>query len=527
MKEQHKGSSPGLSFSTIQSDLPAGMVVFLVALPLCLGIALASGAPLFSGLITGIIGGIVVAVLSGGNLNVSGPAAGLTVIVINAITSIGSYEGFLLAVVMAGMLQVVLGYLKAGTIGSYFPTCVIKGMLAAIGIILIIKQIPHTVGYDKDYIGDFAFIEVNDENSFTSVLHALNKISIAAFVISICSLVILLRWNRLKWTALRAVPAPLVVVVLGILLNLAFEHYFPDLALRENHLVTIPAATSVKEFFTFFTLPDFTAFSNPQVYKAALTLAIIASIETLLSIEAIDKLDPMKRNTPVNRELKAQGVGNMIAGMLGGLPMTAVIVRGAANVNAGAKSKTSSFLHGWFLLLATVLIPGVINLIPYASLAAILLVTGYKLTSVSLYKKMYEEGKEQFFPFVITVLAIVFTDLLIGIAIGLAVGVFFILKRSMDNTYSYNKSSYEPGKPIHIMLSQEVSFLNKASIMLTLDTLPRNSKVIIDGTQSNYIDFDVLEVIRHFYDSAPHKQIEVEFRGLEQFSDLSPVKQTK
>lgn len=517
MSNKKQPSFLGLSFSTIKQDLPAGLVVFLVALPLCLGIALASGAPLFSGLIAGIVGGLVVALFSGSHLAVSGPAAGLTVIVLNAITEIGSYQGFLLAVVIAGVLQLILGFAKAGTIGKYFPSSVIKGMLAAIGIILIIKQIPHALGYDADYNGDFQFIQSDSENSFTALFTAVNKINVGAAIISLVSLVILLLWDKLKSTKIGIIPAPLIVVLVGIGLNMIFESAHQIFVLRDEHLVTVPVANSLKEFFTFFTLPDFSYINQPAVYKAAITLAIIASIETLLSIEAIDKIDPYKRDTPSNRELKAQGIGNMVSGFIGGLPLTAVIVRGAANVNAGAQSKMSAVIHGLFLLLSAIFIPNIINLIPYASLAAILLVTGYKLTNVSLYRSMLKVGANQFIPFIVTIVAIVFTDLLLGISIGLAIGVFYVLKNNMQNTYSNNTKSRKENEPIHIVLSEEVSFLNKASILKTLDELPEDSHVIIDGSRSRYIDYDVLEVINDFKDTAKLRNIKFE---LEKIKDV-------
>lgn len=514
MSNKKQPSFLGLSFSTIKQDLPAGLVVFLVALPLCLGIALASGAPLFSGLIAGIVGGLVVALFSGSHLAVSGPAAGLTVIVLNAITEIGSYQGFLLAVVIAGVLQLILGFAKAGTIGKYFPSSVIKGMLAAIGIILIVKQIPHALGYDADYNGDFQFIQSDSENSFTALFTAVNKINVGAAIISLVSLVILLLWDKLKSTKIGIIPAPLIVVLVGIGLNMIFESAHQIFVLRDEHLVTVPVANSLKEFFTFFTLPDFSYINQPAVYKAAITLAIIASIETLLSIEAIDKIDPYKRDTPSNRELKAQGIGNMVSGFIGGLPLTAVIVRGAANVNAGAQSKMSAVIHGLFLLLSAIFIPNIINLIPYASLAAILLVTGYKLTNVSLYRSMLKVGANQFIPFIVTIVAIVFTDLLLGISIGLAIGVFYVLKNNMQNTYSNNIKSRKENEPIHIVLSEEVSFLNKASILKTLDELPEDSHVIIDGSRSRYIDYDVLEVINDFKDTAKLRRIKFELKKI-------------
>lgn len=510
MMDKTKPTGLGISFAAIKHDLPAGLVVFLVALPLCLGIALASGAPLFSGLIAGIVGGLVVALASGSQLAVSGPAAGLTVIVLSAITDIGSYPGFLLAVVFAGFLQIILGFLKAGTIGSYFPSSVIKGMLAAIGVILIIKQIPHALGYDNDYEGDFQFFQPDSENSFSALFSAVNKLNMGAVIISFVSLLVLVGWTKLKNKQLRAIPAPLVVVLIGIGLNMLFESANPVLALRDNHLVSVPVASSLGEFFTFFTFPDFSYITKPAVYKAAFTLAIVASIETLLSIEAIDKIDPYKRDTPSNRELKAQGLGNIVSGLIGGLPITAVIVRGAANVNSGAQTKLSALLHGLFLLLSAIFIPTVINQIPYASLAAILLVTGYKLTQISLYKNMYKVGINQFIPFILTVIAIVFTDLLIGISIGMAIGIFYILKNNMSNTYTKSANGLSAAEPIVIKLSEEVSFLNKASILVTLENLPNGCHLIIDGSSSKYIDYDVLEVINDFKETANYKNIKLE-----------------
>jgi len=514
MSIKTKPTTGGLSFATIKQDFPAGLVVFLIALPLCIGIALASGAPLFSGLIAGMVGGIVVAIFSGSQLAVSGPAAGLTVIVINAITEIGSYQGFLLAVVLAGVLQIILGFAKAGTIGKYFPSSVIKGMLAAIGVILIMKQIPLAFGYNPDYNGNFKFIQYNSENSFTTLISALNKINLGATIISMVSLVILLNWDKLKSTKLGMVPAPLIVVIVGIGLNMFFETTHQIFSLRDEHLVSVPIANSVGEFITFFTLPDFSYLNQISVYQAAFTIAIIASIESLLSIEAIDKIDPYKRDTPSNQELKAQGIGNMVSGLIGGLPLTAVIVRGAANVNAGAQSKMSALIHGLLLLLSAIFIPKVINLIPYASIAAILLVTGYKLTKVSLYKSMLKAGTNQFIPFIVTIIAIILTDLLIGISIGLALSIFYILKQNMQNTYTNNIKTRNNKEPIHILLSEEVSFLNKASILQTLDELPKGSHVIIDGSNSKYIDYDVLEAINNYKDIAKFKNIKLELKKI-------------
>lgn len=509
------------TWETLKSDVPSGLVVFLVALPLCLGIALASGTPPFSGLITGIIGGIIVSMLSGSSLSVSGPAAGLTVIVFTAVQNLG-YEVFLLSVVLAGGMQILLGYARAGAIGHYFPSSVIKGMLAAIGLLLILKQIPHIFGYDEDFFGDFAFDQLDKQNTFTELLVAFSQLNYGAVMISGVSIAALILLDRsFMKKKLGILPAPLLVVGTAVLMNYLFTLFAPQLALSGKHLVQIPVATDVDDFLASFTLPQFGAIGQPQVWITAITLAIVASLETLLSVEAVDKLDPQKRVTPTNRELKAQGVGNIAAAMIGGLPMTAVIVRGSANINAGAKTKASAFFHALFLLLSVIFIPFVINKIPLACLAAILLIIGYKLTKVSLYREMYKTGRDQFLPFVITVLAILFTDLLIGISIGLAMGVFYILRRNMKNTYSYQRLQRKEGDPIHLVLSEEMSFLNKASVKLTLEHIPNGSQVIIDGSKSSYIDYDVLELIHNYKENAYRKNIEVKLINIQKVYKVS------
>jgi MFS superfamily sulfate permease-like transporter len=518
MSESKFTKYTGVTFKHFKYDSLSSLVVFLVAMPLCLGIALASGAPLFSGLITGIVGGIVVALLSGSQLAVSGPAAGLAVIVYNAIEDIGFFEGFLVAVVLAGIIQLILGFLKAGTIGNYFPSSVIKGMLAAIGILLIIKQIPHVFGYDEDYLGDLDFWQNNDENALTALVSAFNNIDQTAFIISIVSLIILIGWNYIKIQSIKSIPAPLVVVLIGVGINALFMALDNGMALSQKHLVTIPVLGEETSFSDLFLFPDWSVLGKPVVYTAAFTIAIVASLETLLSIDAVDKLDPQKRRTPLNREMKAQGIGNIIAGLIGGLPMTAVIVRGTVNINSGAKTKLSAFLHGILLILAILAIPTIINMIPYACLAAILLVTGYKLANVGLWKKMYKIGPSQFYPFVITIVAIVFTDLLIGIIIGLLVGFFNILIKNMKNTYSFDKDSHKENEPIRLILSDEVTFLNKASMVKTLDGIPENSKVIIDARKTKYIDFDVIEAIELYTnEGAQYKNVEVELLGFDEF----------
>jgi carbonic anhydrase len=448
---------------------------------------------------------------------VSGPAAGLVVIVLNALEELGSFEGFILAVVIAGVFQIILGFARAGTIGSYFPSNVIKGMLAAIGLILIIKEIPHVVGYDKDYFGDMNFEQQDGDNTFTALIHAMGSISFGAVIISAISLFILLTYDKIKHPVRQFVPGALVVVMMGILINeVVFKLWIPGFYLGAEHLVSLPTIGEAGSFVNLFTFPDFGFLSNPLTYKVATTLAIVASLETLLNAEAVDKLDPLKRRTASNQELKAQGIGNIFSGLLGGLPITAVIVRGAANVTAGAKTKASAFFHGIFLLVSFLAIPGILKLIPFASLAAILLLIGYKLTKISLYKTMFKAGADQFIPFLTTVVAILLTDLLVGVVIGMVVAIFFILKVNMKNTYSFNKMRQNPGEPIHITLSDEVTFLNKASMRLTLDRLPSNSKVVIDGSKSVYIHFDVLEIIREFSDIAQHKGIDLELIGIKE-----------
>ncbi len=495
-------------WKNLQKDLPSSIVVFLVALPLCLGIALASGAPLFAGLITGIIGGIVTSSISGSQLSVSGPAAGLTVIVLTSIATLGGFQLFLAAVVLAGILQIIMGLLKFGTIGDYFPSSVIEGMLAAIGVILILKQIPHAVGYDKDYQGDFDFNQPDHENTFTSIISAFEYINLGAVIISVIAILILILWPKVKKLAI--VPSALIVVALGVILGKVFAG--TSLAISAEHFVQIPMVQSSEEFFGLFIAPDFSQMlTNKAVWTVALTIAIVASLETLLSLEAVDKIDPIKRVSPTNRELIAQGVGNTISGLLGGLPMTAVIVRSSANVNSGARTKVSSIVHGFWLLISLLFIPGIINMIPLSALAAILLMTGYKLAKPALIKKMWNLGYDQFVPFMVTLLAVVFTDLLKGVGIGMVVGVFYILRTNMRNPYFFKLEKGEgSNKTFRLELSQEVSFLNKGAVMYAFTHLPNDSKVIIDATNSRYIDHDVIEIIHNFKENAYTRNIEVE-----------------
>lgn len=506
--------------SNLKTDLPSGLVVFLIALPLCLGIALASGAPLFSGLITGIVGGIVVGSLSGSKLSVSGPAAGLTVIVLSAIDSLGSYEGFLVAVVLAGIFQLIFGYIKAGIVSHYFPSSVIKGMLSAIGIILILKQIPHAVGYDADYEGDLDFTQPDGENTFTELLKALDYFELGAVIIFIVSIAILLIWDNPKLKSkqfFKLIPGGLVVVLIGIIINQIFILTSPELYLKSSHLVSIGAESGLAAFFDKLAFPDFNYLFNKEVYVVAITIAIVASIETLLCIEAIDKLDPEKDVTSTNRELKAQGVGNIVAGLLGGLPLTSVIVRSSANLDAGAKSKLSAIIHGILIFIAVVFLTSFINLIPLASLAAILILVGYKLAKVQIFKKMYSIGWDQFLPFVITILAILFTDLLKGIGIGMVVSIFYILKNNYQHAFYFEKKKSADSKEIKIKLSEDVTFLNKGNLLVTLRNIPNDTKVLIDGSKTRNIDHDVKEVIQNFIQSAEHRNIEVSLKSMEEW----------
>ncbi len=501
--------------NNLGKDFPASIVVFLVALPLCLGIALASGAPLFAGLLTGIIGGLVTASISGSQLSVSGPAAGLTVIVAAAIISLGNYQTFLLAVLLAGVLQLLLSFLKAGTIASYFPSAVIEGMLAAIGIILILKQLPHAVGYDADYEGSVSF-QGNQENTFSTLMHSVRAISIGPAIISMSSLIILVLWPRVK--KLRHIPGPLVVVALGVFLNKVFSG--TSFSVQDDQLVRIPIVNGLSDLASHIVMPDFSHITDPQVWTVALTIAIVASLESLLSLEAVDKIDPLRRVSPTNRELLAQGTGNIVSGLLGGLPMTAVIVRSSANANAGARSRASAIMHGCWLFLSLLFIPGIINTIPLSSLAAILLFTGYKLARLSLFKKMYREGWNQFVPFIVTITAVVLIDLLRGVAIGMVIGIFYILRNNMRNPYCYTISKNGAKKQIHIQLAEEVSFLNKAAISRTLNQLPQGVNVIIDGSNSRYIDHDVLEIINNFKHSAYSKGIIVQLKDIKKCYDI-------
>lgn len=521
-RKLHKGFLKNLRY-----DLPASIVVFLVAVPLCLGIALASGAPLFSGIIAGIVGGIVVGALSGSPLGVSGPAAGLAVIVLGAISELGAFETFLLAVVLAGVIQLVFGFLKAGVIGYYFPSSVIKGMLAGIGIIIILKQIPHAFGYDKDYEGSLTFAQPDGHNTFSELYYMLGAISPGALIIAVVCLAILVLWERpfmKKQRVFQVVQGPLVAVAAGVGLNLLFQG-FPGLSLKTEQIVQIPVASGIPDFFRQFTFPDFNQLGNPDLYIVAITLAVVASLETLLCLEATDKLDPFKRISPANRELQAQGIGNIISGLIGGLPITQVIVRSSTNIQSGGRTKASAILHGIILLLAAMAVPRVLNLIPLASLAAILFIVGYKLAKPSVVKAMYRQGWEQFVPFVVTIVGIVFTDLLVGIGIGMMVAVVYILYRNYRKPYAVvQEDSPVPGT-LRLQLAEDVSFLNKAGIMRTLDQIPDGSMVVIDASRTLDIHRDVIEIIEDFMESAKYRDIDTQYiQRNAKFLDKNPVK---
>jgi MFS superfamily sulfate permease-like transporter len=505
--------------SYFKTDVLSGAVVFLVALPLCLGIALASGAPLFAGIISGVIGGIVVGYLSGSQLSVTGPAAGLTAILLAAITSLGSYENFLLAVVLAGLFQFLLGIAKAGTISNYFPSNVIEGMLTAIGIIIILKQLPHAIGYDVDNEGDFFFIEnKTGHNTFSAIYDAVNYAHLGAILVTLVSLAILISFNKFAFLKkIKVIPGALVAVIAGVAMNEVFKSTGSSLAISQEHLVNLPVPKSFDDFIGQFSLPNFAAIGDLKIWVVALTIAAVASIETLLCIEAADKMDPLKRYTNSNKELLAQGAGNALSGLIGGIPMTSVIVRTSANVNSGGRTKVATIAHGIFLLLAVLLIPSILNKIPLATLAAILLMIGFKLASPSVFKHMWENGRYQFVPFIVTVIAVVFSDLLKGVAIGLVVSVFYILRANLKIAYFFKKEKHQEGEAITIKLAQEVSFLNKAAIKKTLSEIPSNSSLIIDASETFYIDHDVLQLIRDFLNfGSEGRDIKVVLKGFKE-----------
>lgn len=499
-------------FKYIKSDLPSSIVVFFVALPLCLGIALASGAPLFSGVIAGIIGGIVVGSLSGSKIGVSGPAAGLAAIVLTAIGTLGSYENFLVAVVLGGIIQLFFGILKAGIIGYYFPSSVIKGMLTGIGIIIILKQIPYFFGYDPNPEGDFAFFQMDGENTFSEIINSVNHIIPGSALIGLIGLGILVLWDKIlskKGKFFQVVQGPLVVVVVGIVFYIVTKSN-DTFGIAQSHLVSVPEPNDVSSFLNQFSFPNFAAITNPDIWIVAFTIALVASLETLLCVEATDKLDPHKNVTPTNRELLAQGTGNIISGLVGGLPITQVIVRSSANIQSGGRTKLSAIIHGFLLLISVIIIPKLLNMIPLSVLAAILLVVGYKLAKPALFKTMYQLGWKQFAPFTITVLGIVFIDLLYGIGLGLLVGIVVVLLKSYQNSHFLHKEGedIDDGK-IKMTLAEEVTFFNKGAILKELDRLPENSFLELDVRKTRYLDNDIIEILDDFAFKAKERNITI------------------
>lgn len=502
-------------FKNIKADLSSSLVVFLVAVPLCLGIALASGAPLFAGVISGIVGGIIVGLLSGSSLGVSGPAAGLAVIVLAAIQDLESYPIFLAAVVVSGLIQIILGLAKAGIIGYYFPSSVIKGMLSAIGIIIFLKQIPHAFGYDADPEGDLEFFQPDGENTFSEIIKMTDYISNGAVIIFFVSLAILILWEQSfmkKNKIFEIVQGPLVVVVFGIVMNQLFRG--SSLYLDATHMVSLPVATTASEFLNQFTLFDPTVLLNKKVLITGATIAVVGSLETLLSVEATDKLDPQKRITPTNRELMAQGVGNTISGMIGGLPVTQVIVRSSANIQSGGKTKLSAILHGFLLLTSVIFIPNILNLIPLSSLAAILMLVGFKLAKPTIFKKMFLAGKSEFIPFMVTIIGIIFTDLLIGIVLGLIVGIFQILHENFKKPYALTTVEEEGETKLFLELSENLTFLSKAAMMDTISHIPDDCNVRIDASRSHFIHPDIQEILSDFQESSKFRNIKLELIGL-------------
>ncbi|WP_373057416.1 SulP family inorganic anion transporter [Zunongwangia sp. H14] len=498
-------------FKNLNKDLPASIVVFFVAIPLCLGIALASGAPLFSGLIAGIIGGIVVGSISGSSLGVSGPAAGLAAIVLTAITTLG-YENLLLAVVIGGIIQIGFGALKAGIIGYYFPSSVIKGMLTGIGIIIILKQIPHFFGYDDDPQGDWAFFQVDGQNTFSEIFNTVNSISPGATLIALISMAILVLWDAVltkKAKIFRLVQGPLVAVVVGILYYLLTADS-GVMAISPDHLVSVPVPDSFDSFIGQFTLPSFEMIGTVQIWVTGFTIALVASLETLLCVEATDKLDPHKRTTPTNRELFAQGSGNILSGLIGGLPITQVIVRSSANIQSGGQTKMSAILHGFLLLISVIIIPNILNFIPLSVLAAILFLVGYKLAKPALFIQMYRDGWKQFVPFIVTILGIVFGDLLVGISLGLIVGIVVILIKSYQNSFFLHIEHEDNGnKTVKMTLAEEVTFINKGAIIKELNNLEDDSVLVLDVSNSKYLDSDIIEILDDFKVKAAEKNISI------------------
>ena len=509
--------------SNLKCDIPAGIAVFLVSIPLSLGIALASGAPLFAGLITGIIGGLVVAPISNSALGISGTAAGLALMVAPAIAKFG-FNGYLLAVIFAGVVQILLGVLRAGVIAYYFPSSVVNGMLTGIGLIIFLKQIPHAIGYDLDYEGDFTYDQPDHYSSFTGLYHMLGEVQPGALLIALVSLGIILLWElpaMKKRPIFHLLPAPLIAVAAGIVMNGLLKNAYPDMALSQAHLVMIPVVQDFSGLLQQLHFPDFSQLSNPDIYYVGLMLAVVASLETLLTLDAVDNLDANKRITPSNRELIAQGIGNISCGLIGGLPLTQVVVRSSINAQSGAKTHLAAMINGLLLLLAVLIIPTILNKIPLASLAAILIVVGVKLLKPDTIKVIYQSGWYHFIPFCATVLGLVFSNILFGILIGLTTALFSILLENYKSAEYFKESHI--GNKIIFRLSEHVSFLNRANIQSTLESLPAHSEVVIDATRSKYIDYDVYEIIQNFKSDAHHKHIKLILENMRGYGTLPPV----
>jgi len=496
----------------LKYDLPAGLSVFLVALPLCLGIAYISNAPIYAGILSGVIGGIVVSLISGSAMSVSGPAAGLSTVIAAAILSHGDYRVFLLCVIVAGIFQLLLGVLKLGFITNYIPSSVIKGMLAAIGILLISKQIPVALGYNKPDFWQSGFLDLFTTNDFLTNINEFNHhVTRGVVIITLFSIGAYWLFSNTSLIKIKSIPVPLIIVIIGIVLYLIQFYYVDEGAVKPSQLVTIP-----DNMFAQLQFPKFSMlFTSVKVWKDGITIGLLATLETLLCVEAVDKLDKHNRITPINRELIAQGVGNILCGMVGAIPITAVVVRGSANINAGARTKLSAFTHGVFLLLSVLFIPFILNLIPLASLAVILIITGYNLTKVSLFKNMFKLGWEQFIPFVATILVILFTDLLLGVSIGLLISVYFIIQHNFTEQYKVEDKFEDGHKIIRIFLNTNVSFLNKVKLRDTLDNIPEGSRLLIDGKNCRFIDYDILEIISEYEVKAKDRHITMQLEGIQ------------
>lgn len=518
-----KSVGPLLSRATLGHDLAAGLVVFLVALPLCLGIALASGAPLFSGLVAGVVGGVLVGAISGSHTSVSGPAAGLTAVVLARITALGTFDTFLLAVMLAGVVQIALGLFRTGALAAFVPTSVVKGLLAAIGVILVLKQLPHVVGHDRDPEGDIAFEQPDKENTLTELLAIVDDFHIGAMVIGLSALAVLYGWGASKKLSSSRIPVPVVIVVLGLVLQWAFDGLDADWRVMGDHLVQVPIVGEAGGVLALIQTPDFSQLGNPKVYGAALTIAVVASLETLVNLQAIDKIDPQQRESPPSRELIAQGVGNVVCGLAGGIPITSVVIRGSVNVYSGSKTKVSAIVHGLLLALSVLLLPTLLNRIPLACLAAILLHTGAKLASPKLMKQMWMAGRDQFLPFIVTLLAIVFTDLLVGLGIGMAVAMGFILARHSTRPVRRIREKHIGAEVVHLVLPSQATFLNLRSLQKALEEVPREGHVLIDASQCDFLDPDVTAMLLEYRGvTAPARGVHVSmvgFRDTRRFED--------